>query len=67
MARSKQAPPIRREASSEYFSRKSSFQGSGDSAKQSNGKVAAPAPRAEAKEAGVLQLLIAVAGIYASL
>jgi UDP-galactose transporter B1 len=64
MARTKQATPIRREASSEYFAhldvqaRKAST--------PSNGVIKA-VKAVEGTGPGALQLLIAVAGIYASL
>ena len=75
MARSKQATPLRRETSSEYFSKHT----------PSNGTTKVPARNADAgdtgdmvpgiaaslvverKDAGIVQLLIAVGGIYASL
>ncbi|CAI4212113.1 unnamed protein product [Parascedosporium putredinis] len=62
MARTKQATPLRREASDEYFSRRDS----------SNGGVVISTPvektkaEPEKREAGVLELAIAVGGIYAS-
>lgn len=78
MARSKQATPIRRQTSSEYFSKAdtlkrtpSNSNGAATSVatKEANGKVVATPASAvvEAKEAGALQILIAVGGIYASL
>ncbi|KAK1475784.1 UAA transporter [Colletotrichum cuscutae] len=77
MARSKQATPIRRQTSSEYFSKAdtlkrtpSNSNGAATSVttKEANGKVVATPASAvvEAKEAGALQILIAVGGIYAS-
>ncbi|CAH0026841.1 unnamed protein product [Clonostachys rhizophaga] len=74
MARSKQ-PAVKRESSSEYFNKKTAdWEKTIDGAskeKQSNGQVAnggaKPAKGSPAKkEAGVVQLVIAVAGIYAS-
>ncbi|SPO00541.1 related to HUT1 - weak similarity to human UDP-galactose transporter related isozyme 1 [Cephalotrichum gorgonifer] len=69
MARTKQATPIRREVSDEYFSREMRPR------KNANG-VASPAgrdpeperkgPATESKEAGAMELAIAVGGIYAS-
>lgn len=76
MARSKQATPIRRQTSSEYFSKADALartpsHGNGvattATSSKSNGKVSVPAAPVEAKEAGVVQILIAVGGIYASL
>jgi hypothetical protein len=75
MARSKQ-PAVKRESSSEYFNKKTAdWEKTMDGAskeKQANGHVAnggaKPAKGSPAKnEAGVVQLVIAVAGIYASL
>lgn len=75
MARSKQ-PAVKRESSSEYFNKKTAdWEKTIDGAskeKQANGHVAnggaKPAKGSPAKnEAGVVQLVIAVAGIYASL
>ncbi|KAK2059423.1 UAA transporter [Colletotrichum caudatum] len=72
MARSKQATPIRRQTSSEYFSKADTLArtpGHGNGAATStkpNGKVAASAAPVEKNEAGALQILIAVGGIYAS-
>ncbi|KAH7354379.1 UAA transporter [Plectosphaerella cucumerina] len=76
MARSKQATPLRREASSEYFSRHDTPKRtvSGEAAPLLNGKAkeaagAVSAPAAEvvkASEAGAVQIVIAVGGIYAS-
>ncbi|KAI0527784.1 solute carrier family 35 member B1 [Xylaria bambusicola] len=73
MARTKQARPVERQASSEYISRQSP---TASSKKQhddgprpsSNGAVhkSAPAPIAAKSEAGATQLVIAVAGIYGS-
>ncbi|KAI6091095.1 UAA transporter [Hypoxylon rubiginosum] len=69
MARIKQAKPIERQPSSEYVSGHTSTPTKSieDLTLQSNGvasKAAAPAPTT--KEAGVAQLVIAVAGIYGS-
>jgi UDP-galactose transporter B1 len=71
MARTKQ-PAVKRESSSEYFNKQTaSWEGSDEKqvANSSNGKLAAKVKPvvAEAKEAGILQLVIAVSGIYASL
>jgi solute carrier family 35 (UDP-galactose transporter), member B1 len=74
MARSKQ-PAVKRESSSEYFNKRTaSWEGSqtADSLPQTNGVVAhGPAeersPQAEESSGGALQLVVAVAGIYASL
>jgi UDP-galactose transporter B1 len=74
MARSKQ-PPVKRESSSEYFNKRTaSWEGSqaADGQSQSNGEIAngraeEQSPQVEESSAGVLQLVIAVAGIYASL
>lgn len=70
MARSKQ-PAIKRETSSEYFNKKTAtWEGAnvvsvnGDTA---NGAVLKKDEEGEKTDAGVLQLVIAVAGIYASL
>lgn len=69
MARSKQ-PPVKRESSSEYFNKATA------SWEATNGKQPSPNGHAithkvdtqpETKDAGVVQLVIAVAGIYASL
>ncbi len=79
MARSKQATPIRREASTEYFSKRDVPKRTASSemtASQSNGEakpaVAVSLPSKapvvpNVSEAGALQILIAVGGIYASL
>lgn len=69
MARSKQATPVRRQTSSEYFSKADLARTpSNGEATQPNGKaIAVAAAPVEAKEAGALQILIAVGGIYASL
>lgn len=72
MARSKQ-PPVRRESSSEFFNRRTASWEDADVKDKSvaNGKSTATAPKAapvqDKAESGVLQLVIAVAGIYASL
>jgi UDP-galactose transporter B1 len=71
MARSKQ-PAIKREASSEFFNKTTATWEDTDKTQKStsNGnlvKRAVDATPAPAPEAGVLQLVIAVAGIYASL
>jgi UDP-galactose transporter B1 len=70
MARSKQ-PAIKREASSEFFNKTTAtWEDTNQSQKSlSNGNITnkvLPVP-APAQEAGLLQLVIAVAGIYASL
>lgn len=80
MARTKQATPLRREPSSEYFSKN---EGGGtpsrsprnlDKEKERsnghailNGDLVKPVPLPEVKEAGALQLVFAVGGIYGSL
>ncbi|KAI0024787.1 UAA transporter [Xylariomycetidae sp. FL0641] len=70
MARSKQAKPVERQPSSEYVSRQGST-----ASKKENGRTveqngieskAASAGPAKQEEAGVMQLVIAVAGIYGS-
>lgn len=73
MARSKQATPVRREISSEYFGRHSSPQ-SGKTSPGANALsngAATPGIAAglevDKKDAGIVQLMIAVGGIYASL
>ncbi|KAK5631993.1 hypothetical protein RRF57_007707 [Xylaria bambusicola] len=72
MARTKQARPVERQASSEYISRQSpislSNQQHDDASRPSNGAVRKPAPAliAAKSEAGATQLIIAVAGIYGS-
>lgn len=70
MARSKQ-PAIKRESSSEYFNKKTATweetNGVATNGHATNGAVLKKEPEAEKKDAGVLQLVIAVAGIYASL
>lgn len=72
MARTKQ-PAIKREASSEFFNKTTATwedtNGSGKGDKMANGQ---PAPAKtdaahEKPDAGVVQLVVAVAGIYASL
>lgn len=72
MARSKQATPIRRETSSEYISKGSWEPLNGDVAVReangtTNGKAPESQPELEKKDAGLPQLVVAVAGIYASL
>jgi UDP-galactose transporter B1 len=71
MARSKQATPVRREESSEFISKKDRvLQRSASDTKEANGKAKGHhvAPKTSEKaEGGVLQLVIAVAGIYGSL
>jgi solute carrier family 35 (UDP-galactose transporter), member B1 len=70
MARSKQ-PAIKREASSEFFNKTTAtWEDTNQSQKvPSNGNIVSKAvpSSAPAQEAGLLQLVIAVAGIYASL
>lgn len=76
MARSKQATPIRRETSSEYFSKEDRAKPAvptwATSEKATNGVAVAPTKKEE--EAGskvvdgvVIKLVVAVAGIYGSL
>jgi UDP-galactose transporter B1 len=71
MARTKQATPIRREVSDEYFSRRDTTSRSRTSP---NGKLSQKvvgerpaAAEVETKSAGAMELAIAVGGIYASL
>jgi UDP-galactose transporter B1 len=81
MARSKQ-PPVRRESSSEFFNKRTATwedtsaekansmgQSNGGATDDAVGKAVevVAAEVGEKKEAGVVQLVIAVAGIYASL
>lgn len=70
MARTKQVP-IRRESSSEFFNKQTATwedNSNGKSAKSvSNGAPKASATTVKTSEAGVLQLVISVVGIYASL
>lgn len=75
MARTKQATPIRREPSSEYISKsdrspKRMVATPADASPTANGNAnsaaVAPAPPST-KDAGVVTLIIDVAGIYASL
>ncbi|XDG00711.1 hypothetical protein ABKA04_000326 [Annulohypoxylon sp. FPYF3050] len=69
MARTKQAKPVERQPSSEYVTRQISTPKKSDGAvTQSNGVAskAAPAPALTKKDAGVAQLVVAVAGIYGS-
>ncbi|KAI0971637.1 solute carrier family 35 member B1 [Xylaria arbuscula] len=71
MARTKQARPVERQASSEYISRQSPTVPSKQQpevSRQSNGAVdkVAHAPLSTRPEAGATQLVIAVAGIYGS-
>ena len=71
MARSKQ-PAIKREASSEFFNKTTATWEDTDKSQKgaSNGNIVkktVDAMPASTQEAGVLQLVIAVAGIYASL
>ncbi|KAI1078431.1 UAA transporter [Whalleya microplaca] len=70
MARTKQAKPVERQPSSEYVTRQTStpIRRKDEMAHPSNGGAGKPAANApaSAKEAGVAQLVIAVAGIYGS-
>ncbi|KAI1212501.1 UAA transporter [Annulohypoxylon truncatum] len=70
MARTKQAKPVERQPSSEYVTRQASTPSrkADGTAPQSNGVVSklAPAPAPTKKDAGVAQLVVAVAGIYGS-
>lgn len=68
MARSKQ-PAVRRESSSEFFNRDTArWEDVNGKAVVANGRrPATAAAEVPEKEAGVVQLVIAVAGIYASL
>lgn len=75
MARTKQVTPMRRETSSEYFSKQQmpASKRSSSMEKQSNGSAAnsqessALEEAYEKAEAGLPQLVVAVAGIYGSL
>lgn len=68
MARSKQ-PAVKRESSSEYFNKKTAtWEGPNGAANAANGVAVVNKDfEGDKKEAGVLQLVIAVAGIYGSL
>lgn len=73
MARTKQVP-VRRESSSEFFNKQTASwvdtDGRGDKLQVTKGYTAAangPASSSAKPEAGVVQLFISVAGIYASL
>lgn len=74
MARTKQ-PATKREASSEYFNKQTGNwemangkeNGASNGHAKANGKAGAAAAAEEDKPAGVLQLVISVVGIYASL
>lgn len=77
MARSKQ-PPVKRESSSEFFNKRTAtWEDTSAEKNQTNGVVTrdpvdgaavkVTAEVGEQKDAGVVQLVIAVAGIYASL
>ena len=78
MARTKQATPLRRDPSSEYFRRDTAGSPSrspgswdkemsnGESNGHANGSAAKGSAAAQ-NEAGAMQLLVAVGGIYASL
>lgn len=75
MARTKQATPVRREVSSEYLSKHDRIpkeNGSASPNGEANGHVAralseASTAKLSKKEAGLVTLIIDVAGIYASL
>lgn len=75
MARTKQAKPVERQPSSEYVTRQTSTPSKmrDEMTPQPNGvdskiaTVPVPAPAMAKKDAGVAQLVIAVAGIYGSL
>jgi len=69
MARTKQATPLRREVSDDYFSRR---EVATPRKRSANGAAVVPEAKAkearvEKREAGALELAIAVGGIYASL
>ena len=69
MARTKQATPLRREVSDDYFSRR---EVATPRKRSSNGAAVGPEAKAkeakvEKRDAGALELAIAVGGIYASL
>ncbi|KAI1096315.1 UAA transporter [Rostrohypoxylon terebratum] len=70
MARTKQAKPVERQPSSEYITRQTATPSkkSDGAVPQSNGVTskAASAPALTKKDAGVAQLVVAVAGIYGS-
>lgn len=76
MGRSKQ-PPIKRETSSEYFNKRTATWEEGEEKRdvaggETNGDASSAGRREEREEperaqAGVAQVVIAVAGIYASL
>lgn len=68
MARSKQATPVRREPSSEYVSKyyRSPSNGKANDEADISQRTATPAIPAK-KDAGIVTLIIDVAGIYASL
>jgi solute carrier family 35 (UDP-galactose transporter), member B1 len=71
MARTK-SKPVERQPSSEYVTRQTStpFQRKGEAMQGPSGLAngaGKPAPTAAQEEAGVTQLIIAVAGIYGSL
>jgi UDP-galactose transporter B1 len=71
MARVKQATPLRRDPSSEFISREDrnprSLEKSNGANKDTNGSVLNALAPKQPKEAGVVQLLLAVGGIYGSL
>lgn len=70
MARTKQTA-VKRESSSEFFNKQSATweDSNGKEVKAANGHAASAtaAVQEAAKEAGIVQLVIAVSGIYASL
>lgn len=70
MARTKQTA-VKRESSSEFFNKQSATweDSNGKEVKAANGHAASAnaAAQESAKEAGIVQLVIAVSGIYASL
>ncbi len=65
MARSKQANPMRREASSEYTGKHDRLPANGSAV--ANGKAVAAAAAPREKDNGLKQVVIAVGGIYGSL
>lgn len=71
MARVKQATPLRRDPSSEYISKEDrtprSLEKSNGTNGHANGSVLKAVEAKKPKEAGALQLLFAVGGIYGSL
>lgn len=68
MARAKPARPVERPPSSEYVTRQDGTPRRQQQQQQPNGRAAAAAPSSPPpKDAGMAQLAVAVAGIYASL